>query len=322
MEGCPPEERLISLRAGRADGRVAVEVGDAGAGIKADDMHAVFEPCWTTHKQGLGLGLAICRSIVEAHGGEIRVERNAGRGVTFRFDLPADAAAAGQAPEAAKDAIAPVAAETEALAAGPLVCVVDDDAAVRAGLARLLAAEGWPVACYATANEFLQRQPLASVGCILLDDQMPGMSGLELQQHLTAYGAAPPVVFLTAQGDLATGVHAMKLGAVDFLAKPPDAAVLREAVRKALARHAAERERTHSREASLERLGRLSSREREVMLHVVRGRLNKQIAADLDIALQTVKQHRGRVMEKLQVRSVAELVQAYSSLETAPERQM
>jgi FixJ family two-component response regulator/signal transduction histidine kinase len=319
MEGCPPEERRISLHAGRADGRVAVELRDTGAGIKADDMHAVFKPFWSTRKQGLGLGLAICRSIVEAHGGEIRMERNAGRGMTFRFDLPADAAAAGQA---AEDAIAPVAVETEAPAAGPVVCVVDDDAAVRAGLARLLAAEGWPVACYATANEFLQRQPLASVGCILLDDQMPGMSGLELQQHLTAYGDAPPAVFLTAQGDLATGVHAMKLGAVDFLAKPPDAAVLREAVRKALARRAAERERTRSREASLERLGRLSAREREVMVHVVRGRLNKQIAADLDIALQTVKQHRGRVMEKMQVRTVAELVHVCANLEAAPERQM
>jgi FixJ family two-component response regulator len=114
----------------------------------------------------------------------------------------------------------------------------------------------------------------------------------------------------------------MKLGAVDFLVKPPDANALYEAVRKALARHAAEAARSRNHEESLERLGRLSAREREVMVHVVRGRLNKQIAADLDIALQTVKQHRGRVMEKLQVRSVAELVQLYSGLEAAAERQM
>jgi FixJ family two-component response regulator len=114
----------------------------------------------------------------------------------------------------------------------------------------------------------------------------------------------------------------MKVGAVDFLAKPPDAPLLYEAVHRALARQAGESARTREREALLERLGRLSAREREVMVHVVRGRLNKQIAADLDIALQTVKQHRGRVMEKLQVRSVAELVQIYSSLEATPERQM
>ncbi|HEU4923226.1 MAG TPA: ATP-binding protein [Burkholderiales bacterium] len=322
MEGCPPEERLIRLRAARAgDGHVAVEVRDAGVGIKAEDLQAVFEPFWTTRKEeGLGLGLAICRSIVEAHGGEIRVEPNPGRGVTFRFELPAEVGAGRPTPEASEDS--PVKVEAERLAAGPVVCVVDDDAAVRASLARLLAAQDWPVASYASAIEFLERQPLAAVGCILLDHQMPGMSGPELQQHLAHFDAAPPVVFLTGRGDLAAGVHAMKLGAEDFIVKPPDANVLYEAVRKALARHAAEIARTRSRDESLGRLGRLSGREREVMIHVVRGRLNKQIAADLHIALQTVKQHRGRVMEKLQVRSVAELVQIYSRLEATPERQM
>jgi len=323
MESCPPEERSISLRATRnGDGRVAVEVRDTGSGIKAGDLQAVFEPFWTTRKEGLGLGLAICRSIVEAHGGEIRAEPHPGRGVTFRFELPADAGAADESPKPAEPVIDPVNGEIERPSAGPVVCVVDDDASVRESLVRLLAAQGWTVVSHATANEFLERQPLAAVGCIVLDHQMPGMSGLELQQHLAGFGAAPPVVFLTGHGDLASGVHAMKLGAVDFLVKPPDADALHEAVRKALARHSAERARTRSRDASLERLGRLSAREREVMVQVVRGRLNKQIAADLDIALQTVKQHRGRVMEKLQVRSVAELVQVYSSLEAAPERQM
>ena len=321
MDGCPPEERLIGLRAARTgEGRVAVEVRDAGAGIKTEDRQAVFEPFWTTRRDGLGLGLAISRSIVEAHGGEIRVEPNPGRGVTLRFELPAEVGAGRPTPKASEDS--PVKGEPERLAAGPVVCVVDDDAAVRASLARLLAAQGWPVASYASAKEFLERQPLATVGCILLDEQMPGMSGLELQQHLAHFDAAPPIVFLTGRGDLAAGVHAMKLGAVDFLAKPPDANALYEAVRNAFAHHAAETARTRSREDSLERLGRLSTREREVMVQVVRGRLNKQIAADLDIALQTVKQHRGRVMEKLEVRSVAELVQIYSRLEATPERQM
>lgn len=311
MEACPPEERLLSLRTALTrDGRVAVEVRDAGTGIKAEDLQAVFEPFWTTRKEGLGLGLAVCRSIVEAHGGEIRVEPNHERGVTFRFELPAEVGATHEASKAAEQVSDPVKAETEELSAGPVVCVVDEDAAVRASLVRLLSAQGWAAASYATAEEFLERQPLAAVGCILLDYQMPGMSGLELQQVLASHRAAPPVVFLTGHGDLSIGVHAMKLGAVDFLAKPPDADVLCEAVREALARHASERARTRSREASLERLARLSAREREVMAQVVRGRLNKQIAADLDIALQTVKQHRGRVMEKMQVRSVAELVQA------------
>jgi FixJ family two-component response regulator/signal transduction histidine kinase len=322
MEGCPPEERLISLRAERTrDGRVAVEVRDAGTGIKVDHLQAVFEPFWTTRKEGLGLGLAICRSIVESHGGEIQVEPNAERGVTFRFELPAETITAGQTARAVEQAgRVQVRPEAEPLAVGPVVCVVDDEASVRESLARLLAARGWAVASYAAAEEFLERQPLAAVGCIVLDYQMPGMSGLELQQHLAAYSAAPPVVFLTGHGDLEAGVQAMKLGAVDFLIKPPDADVLYEAVRKALARHAAERARMRSREASLERLGRLSAREREVMIQVVRGRLNKQIAANLDIALQTVKQHRGRVMEKMQVRSVAELVQACEAAGALPDR--
>jgi FixJ family two-component response regulator/signal transduction histidine kinase len=321
MEGCPPEERLMSLRAQRnGDGRVAVEVRDSGPGINADDVQAVFEPFWTTRKEGLGLGLVICRSIVEAHGGEIRAEPNAGRGMTFRFELPAEVQAAGEG--FAEAAQTTELQKEEKIPAGPVVCVVDDDASVRESLVRLLAAQGWAVVSYATANEFIERQPLAAVGCIVLDYQMPGMSGLELQQHLASFGVAPPVVFLTGRGDLAAGVQAMKLGAVDFLVKPPDAPLLYEAVRKALARYAAENARTRSRGESLERLARLSAREREVMVQVVRGRLNKQIAADLDIALQTVKQHRGRVMEKLQVRSVAELVQVYSSLEAAPERQV
>jgi FixJ family two-component response regulator len=321
MEACPPEERLLSLRAARAgDGRVAVEVRDAGTGIKADDLQAVFEPFWTTRKEGLGLGLVICRSIVEAHGGEIRAEPNAERGVTIRFELPAEAGATQESSKAAEQVSDPVIAEAEKFSAGPVVCVIDDDAAVRESLVRLLAAQGWPVVSYAAAEEFLERQPLAAVGCIVLDCQMSGMSGLELQQCLAGNGAAPPVVFLTGRGDLAAGVHAMKLGAVDFLVKPPDASLLYEAVSKALARHAGESARMRGREALLGRLGRLSAREREVMAQVVRGRLNKQIAADLDIALQTVKQHRGRVMEKMQVRSVAELVQACEAAGPLPDR--
>jgi FixJ family two-component response regulator len=240
--------------------------------------------------------------------------------MTFRFELPAEVQADGEAPAQAVQATG--LRKAEKILAGPVVCVVDDDASVRESLVRLLAAQDWAAVPYASAEELIERQPLAAVGCIVLDYQMPGMSGLELQRHLAKYGAAPPVVFLTGHGDLEAGVQAMKLGAVDFLVKPPDAQLLYEAVRKALARHAAEEEHTRSHEASLERLARLSAREREVMVQVVRGRLNKQIAADLDIALQTVKQHRGRVMEKLEVRSVAELVQVYSGLEAAAERQV
>jgi FixJ family two-component response regulator/signal transduction histidine kinase len=314
MEGCAPEDRVVRLHAAPAgQGRVAVEVRDAGAGIALGELGSVFEPFRTTRKDGLGLGLPICRSIVEAHGGAIGVEPNPGRGVTFRFELPAEAGGAvEEAPDPALDAqdLPRIASAT-----GPLVCIVDDDATVRESLARLCAAQGWGVAAYASAEEFLARQPPGAVGCMLLDHQMPGMSGLELQQELARRGAAPPIVFLTGHGELAAGVHAMKLGALDFLAKPADAGVLVEVVRRALGR-------AREREALAARLGRLSAREREVMEHVLRGRLNKQIAADMDIAIQTVKQHRGRVMEKMEVRSVAELAKLCAGLEPAAEREV
>ena len=305
MQACPRDDRVLHVSVSRTDnGRVAVAVRDAGVGIAAEHRDAVFEPFWTTRREGLGLGLAVCRSIVQAHRGTIAVEANADRGVTFRFGLPAaaDDAVADGPPARAATPVARVAV------AGPTVCVVDDDAAVRGGLVRQLAAEGWNARAYASATEFLERAPLAEVGCILLDNRMPGMSGIELLERLAGGGIAPPVVFLSGNGDVETGVEAMKLGAVDFLVKPVDGDALIAAVRKALERHAGERKRSLEREACRVLVRRLSTREREVLKHVLRGRLNKQIAADLDIAEQTVKQHRGRVMEKVEVRSVAELV--------------
>ena len=310
VAACPPAQRHVTLSAARAGAdRVAVEVCDTGPGIAPEDLQSVFEPFWTTRKEGLGLGLPICRSIVEAHGGTIRVERNPERGVTFHFDLPADGAADGAQPPAA----APETDHEEsgaAAAAGPLVCVIDDDPAVRAALSRLIAAEGWAAIPYASASEFLQHQVLDAVDCILLDQQMPRMTGMELLRQLADAGGVPPVVFLTGHGDVEAGVQAMKLGAMDFLSKPVDVRKLRETVEKALAQRAVARSHARERELYRARLRRLSPREREVMEHVVRGRRNKQIAADLRIAMQTVKQHRGKVMEKMEVSSVADLVRA------------
>jgi FixJ family two-component response regulator/signal transduction histidine kinase len=306
MQPRPPNERCLRVSVHRSDDRqVHVAVCDSGIGIAPEHVDAVFEPFWSTRREGLGLGLAICSSIVHAHGGAIRVEPNAERGVTFRFELPGAAEAQGASGPA--ETRAPEAAAT--LRAGrPVVCVVDDDATVRESLVRLLAAAEFTVASYASAHEFLARVSLADVACLVLDNRMAGMSGLELHARLAADGDAPPVVFMTGDGDVETGVSAMKLGAVDYLTKPVDSEVLLGAVRKAVERHALDRRQGLEREACKARIGRLSPREREILAHVVRGRLNKQIAADLGIAEQTVKQHRGRVMEKLEVRSVAELV--------------
>jgi FixJ family two-component response regulator/signal transduction histidine kinase len=305
MQPFPRDERRLRISVFRAaDGRVTLAVSDAGVGIVAEHRDAVFEPFWTTRREGLGFGLAICRAIVQAHDGRIAVEPNPDRGVTFRVELRA---AAGEPAEAA----APAPEAPQQVVAAPNVCIVDDDAAARASVARLVTAEGWNALSYATATEFLAGAPLGEVACVLLDNLMPDLSGMKLLEQLAGRGGAPPVVLLSGDGDVATSVAAMKLGAVDFLVKPVEGDVLVAAVRKALERHAGERARTREREACRALVDRLSTREREVMEHVIRGRLNKQIAADLNIAEQTVKQHRGRVMEKLEVRSVPELLRVY-----------
>jgi FixJ family two-component response regulator/signal transduction histidine kinase len=305
----PRDERVLAVSVARtADGRIAVAVRDSGVGIAAEHLDAVFEPFWTTRREGLGLGLAICRSIVQAHRGTIALAPNPDQGVTVRFELEAAAGDDGAAASGASDAAGAPEHAGRSAAGAATVCVVDDDTAVREGLVRLLAAAGFTAASHASASELLARTKIADVACLILDNRMPGMSGLELLEHLSRQSAAPPVVILTGHGDLATGVDAMKLGAVDFLVKPVEPEVLVAAVHKALERHAGERNRVLEREARRALIGRLSPREREVLEHVIRGRLNKQIAADLDITEQTVKQHRGRVMEKLGVRSVPELV--------------
>lgn len=190
------------------------------------------------------------------------------------------------------------------------VFVIDDDPSVRRALGRLFRAAGWNVETFASAREFIERLPQPGAGCIVLDVRMPDMTGPELHNLLSDGGFTFPVVFLTAHGDVPTGVNAMKKGAVDFLLKPVDDAVLLATVRDAISHHAAARVRAQECGEIMTRLSSLSPREREVMDHVVRGRMNKQIAADMRISLKTVKVHRGRVMAKMEVRTVADLVHA------------
>jgi FixJ family two-component response regulator len=161
---------------------------------------------------------------------------------------------------------------------------------------------------FGSAEAFLERASYAGTGCVILDVRMPGMKGPELHEQLAQLGIDLPVIYLTGHGDVPTGVKAMKDGAVDFLLKPVEDEDLLSTVAQALERHAAQRARAHELGQSNARLARLSSREREVMELVIAGRLNKQIAYDLGISEKTVKAHRGRVMEKVEVRSVAELV--------------
>jgi len=190
----------------------------------------------------------------------------------------------------------------------PAVFLVDDDASVRRGLARLLKAHGYQVQVFATAQEFLRHGGDHGAACLVLDLQLPGLSGLDLQAELAAAGRTMPIVFVTGHGDIPSSVKAMKAGAVDFLLKPVRAATLLQAVRAAVERDALSRRAREAADAVAARLGVLTPREREVLALIVTGKLNKQVAFDLGITLKTVKAHRGRIMEKLGVSSLAELV--------------
>jgi FixJ family two-component response regulator len=189
------------------------------------------------------------------------------------------------------------------------VFIVDDAREVRAGLSRLLGAAGYQVRAFDSAASFLKGQDAEVPGCLLLDVCMPGCSGIELQDSLLGSRQARPIVFLTGSGDVRTGVSAMKQGAVDFLTKPVDQVLLFAAVNQALQRDTKQRLERALVDSIQQRLDMLTPRERQVLDQVIRGKLNKQIAAALDTGEKTVKVHRARVMSKMMARSVAELVQ-------------
>jgi len=187
------------------------------------------------------------------------------------------------------------------------VYIVDDDASFLRSLSRLLTALGYAVEAYASAQDFFARPAPDRPGCVVADLQMPDINGLQLQDQLRRSSEPLPVIFLTGQGDIPSTVSAMRSGAEDFLTKRAPQQELLDAVERALARDAHQRQqRTRQRELSL-RFDELSGREKEVLSHVVRGRMNKQIAADLNINLRTVKLHRTNITRKLNVQSVAEL---------------
>jgi FixJ family two-component response regulator len=195
------------------------------------------------------------------------------------------------------------------------VYLVDDDPGVLKALSRLLRARGYEVKPYFSPQLFLEEHDVAIPGCAILDVSMPGLDGLELQRALTAAGSSHrPVVFVTGKGDIPTSVRAMKAGAIDFLTKPVKDKDLFEAVSRAEALDAESR-RLHSELESMQaKVRTLTPREREVLTHVVAGRLNKQIAGDLGTAEKTIKVHRSRMMEKLGVRMVADLVRMAEKL--------
>ncbi len=196
----------------------------------------------------------------------------------------------------------------------PMVAVVDDDKAMRGALERLFRTQGLASKAFANPEELLSSLPSLTLDCIVLDLRMPELNGLELQRKLREQGVMTPIIFLTGHADVPSSVKAMKNGALDFLAKPFQEDDLLAAIRDAVQRSSEARARQANLQAIQSRLESLTPREREVMLLVVQGRMNKEIAADLGASIATVKIHRGRVMRKMEVHSLAELVQAAESL--------
>jgi FixJ family two-component response regulator len=190
----------------------------------------------------------------------------------------------------------------------PTVFVIDDDASIRKSLSRLLRSADYTVETFPSAEEFLRREHFDGVGCILLDVKMPGLSGIDLQEELSKADYHMPIIFITGHGNIPMSVQAMKKGAVDFLTKPFDSKELLQTIENAIGKDTHARAEYDERLDIRRRIELLSSRENEVLPYIITGMLNKQIASKLGITEKTVKVHRGRIMEKLDVDSVAELV--------------
>jgi FixJ family two-component response regulator len=190
----------------------------------------------------------------------------------------------------------------------PMVVVVDDDVSVRESLELLIQNEGWQPALFDSAQEFLSRLPSVVPNCLILDVNLPDLSGLDIQQRISDAKSSTPIIFITGYGDIPTSVRAMKAGAAEFLTKPIDDAVIIEAIRAAILRSQANLKREGAQRQLQERFDSLSKREREVMNLVVKGLMNKQVGFELDISEITVKAHRGRVMEKMHATTFVDLV--------------
>lgn len=199
-----------------------------------------------------------------------------------------------------------------------VIFVIDDDLSVRRSLVYLLQSADYTVETFESAESFLKRKDFDRTGCIILDIRMSGMSGMSLQKKLNTVGCDMPIVFITGHGDISTGVAAMKRGAVDFLLKPFDDEQLLEVVKNAVIKSRTINVERNNTKKIRQLIDKLTPREYEIFLYVITGMLNKQIAAELNIAEHTVKIHRGRVMQKLAAYSVVDLVRLAETLGITP----
>jgi FixJ family two-component response regulator len=195
-----------------------------------------------------------------------------------------------------------------------VIAIVDDDPSVRKGLERLIRSAGWKAEIFASAQEFLDRPRPEAPSCLVLDLQLPGLSGLDLQKRMAEVRLDIPIVFLTGHGSIPASVQAMKAGAMEFLTKPVDEEDLFKAIREALERDRRTRQQNANMRELRDRYESLTAREQEVMQQVISGLLNKQIAAELQITEDTVKFHRGHIMRKMRADSLADLVRMAENL--------
>lgn len=201
----------------------------------------------------------------------------------------------------------------------PTVYLVEDDAAVRSSLIRILELEGYHVEAFSAPAELLTRYDPAKPGCLVLDLRLPEMSGIELRQRLVDQGCRHPFIIITGHGEVSDATHSMRLGAIDFIEKPLDRKVLLARVGEAVAADLQRRLESEQHELFLTRLETLTPREREVLQLVVAGRLSKQIASELKIAVKTVEVHRSNIVRKMQMDNVIQLVRLYTVYSTTRE---
>jgi len=195
-----------------------------------------------------------------------------------------------------------------------VIAIVDDDPSVRRGLQRLIRSAGWNAESFASAQEFLTRHGAEAPSCLVLDLQLPDLSGLDLQKRMAEVGLEIPIVFLTGHGNIPASVQAMKAGAVEFLTKPFDDEKLLQAIQEAVQRDRRSRQQRAEQRELQDRYASLTAREKEILQHVISGMLNKQIAAELEITEFTVKFHRGHIMRKMHADSLADLVRMAENL--------
>jgi FixJ family two-component response regulator len=202
----------------------------------------------------------------------------------------------------------------------PTILVIDDDVEFRNSLGRLLRSVGLNAKLFASVSEFLKSEPTEGPSCLVLDVRLPGQSGLEFQRELAAAGRELPIVFITGHGDIPMSVQAMKSGAIEFLTKPIRDQELIDAIQLGLARDRVRRENESALAELRRRFATLSPREREIMIHVARGRLSKQIAGDIGVAEATVKVHRSRAMRKMNAHSLPEFGQMVAKLNLVTDK--